>query len=57
MLNKIIEIGNKCFVTAAALAEILHVHKRTVLTWASEHRLPVISVGHMRLFDLDEVSD
>jgi excisionase family DNA binding protein len=57
MLTGVIEIAEKRLVTAAMLAEILSIHKRTVLTWASERRLPVISVGHMRLFDLDEVSD
>ena len=57
MPNKFIEIANKKFVTATILAELLDVHKRTVLTWASDHDLPVISVGHMRLFDLDEVSE
>ena len=56
MSGKIIEIANKRFVTATVLAELLDVHKRTVLTWASAHKLPVISVGHMRLFDLDEIS-
>lgn len=57
MPSKFIEIANKKFMTAAVLAELLDVHKRTVLTWASDHDLPVISVGHMRLFYLDEVSD
>lgn len=57
MSDKFTEIANKKFVTAAVLAELLDVHKRTVLTWASDHDLPVISVGHMRLFDLNEVSD
>jgi excisionase family DNA binding protein len=54
--DNLIEIANKKFATALMLARILNVHKRTVLNWSSEHGLPVISIGHMRLFDLDEVS-
>lgn len=57
MLYNTIDVAGRQFVTAAMLADILNVHKRTVLTWASERGLPVISVGHMRLFDLNEVSD
>jgi excisionase family DNA binding protein len=57
MLENCIEIGGRRFVRAAILAEILSVHKRTILSWATEHNLPVISVGHMRLFDLTDISD
>ncbi len=56
MENSII-IGDRRYVKADALAKDLGVHKRTVLLWAARGKLPVISVGHMRLFDLSDVAD
>jgi excisionase family DNA binding protein len=52
----VIEIGERRFVSAATMAELLQVHKRTILSWAVAHEMPVISVGNMRLFDLADVS-
>jgi hypothetical protein len=57
MLDNIIEIAGRRFVTARALADTLHLHKRTILIWAAEHETPVISIGNMRLFDLTDISD
>ena len=57
MLDNVIRIAGREFVSTANLAEMLKVHKRTILNWATEHRLPIISVGHMRLFDLADISD
>ena len=57
MLEKSIKIADRQFVSAAVLAEMLHVHKRTILSWAATHRWPVIAVGQMRLFDLADISD
>jgi excisionase family DNA binding protein len=57
MTDKTIEITGRRFVTAATLADILHLHKRTVLTWAVDHRMPVIKDGNMRLFDLADVAE
>jgi excisionase family DNA binding protein len=57
VMDTIIEIAGRRFVTAAMLADTLHIHKRTILTWAEEHRMPVIKVGNMRLFDLADVSE
>jgi excisionase family DNA binding protein len=56
MQSGIIEISGRQFVTAATLAGLLHLHKRTIMSWASDHEMPVISVGNMRLFDLADVS-
>ena len=53
---KVIEIADRRLVNAATMAEMLKLHKRTVLSWAVEHEMPVISVGNMRLFDLADVS-
>ena len=57
MLDETIEIAGRRFVTAATLADTLHLHKRTILIWAAEHGMPVIKIGNMRLFDLADVSD
>ena len=56
-MDNIIEIAERRFVTAATLADTLCIHKRTVLTWAEDHGMPVIKVGNMRLFDLADVSE
>ena len=55
--NKIIEISGRRFVTAATLAGLLNLHKRTILLWATERGMPVISVGNMRIFDLADIAD
>jgi excisionase family DNA binding protein len=55
MLHNTIEIAARRFVTAKTLADMLRLHKRTILIWAAEHEMPVISVGNMRLFDLVDI--
>jgi hypothetical protein len=57
MEGKIIEISGRRFVSAATLAGLLELHKRTILMRANEYSMPVISVGNMRLFDLADISD
>lgn len=57
MEGKIIEISGRRFVSAAMLGELLDLHKRTILMWATERGMPVISIGNMRLFDLADISD
>ena len=57
MEGKIIEIAGRRFLSAATLAELLGLHKRTILMWATEHGMPVIAVGNMRLFDLADISE
>jgi excisionase family DNA binding protein len=53
--SKIIEISGRRFVTTATIAELLNLHKRTILLWATERGMPFISIGNMRLFDLADV--
>ena len=48
-MDHMIEIAGRRFATAATLADVLHIHKRTILTWAEDHGMPVIKVGNMRL--------
>jgi excisionase family DNA binding protein len=53
--SNIIEICGRRFVSAVTLAELLHLHKRTILLWAIERGMPFISIGNMRLFDLADI--
>jgi excisionase family DNA binding protein len=53
--GKIIEISGRRFVSATTLAELLDLHKRTILLWATERGMPFISIGNMRLFDLADI--
>jgi excisionase family DNA binding protein len=52
---KVIEISGREFVTAASLAMLLNLNKRTVLTWAHKHEMPFIAIGNMRLFDVADL--
>jgi excisionase family DNA binding protein len=56
IMDTIIEIAGRRFVTAASLADTLHIHKRTILIWAEDRGMPVIKIGNMRLFYLADVS-
>jgi excisionase family DNA binding protein len=53
--SNIIEISGRGFVSATMLAELLNLHKRTILLWATRRGMPFISVGNMRLFDLADI--
>jgi excisionase family DNA binding protein len=55
--NGIIKINGKRFLTVGALAEILRLHKRTIQLWARERNLPLIRVGNMMIFDLDDLTN
>ena len=54
--NDIIEINGKRFVTVIALSQILRVHKRTIQLWAMDRNLPLIRVGNLMIFDLDDLT-
>jgi excisionase family DNA binding protein len=57
MHNDIIDINGKRFVTVRALSQILRLHKRTIQLWAMEHKLPLIRVGNLMIFDLDDLTN
>ena len=54
--NDIIEINGKRFVTVSVLSQILRLHKRTIQLWATEHNLPLIRIGNLMIFDLDDLA-
>jgi excisionase family DNA binding protein len=54
--NGIIEINGKRFVTVDTLSEIFRLNKRTIQHWAAEKDLPLIRVGNLMIFDLDDVT-
>jgi excisionase family DNA binding protein len=53
--SNVIEISGRRFMTAATLAKLLDLHKRTILIWAKERGMPFIAVGNLRLFDLTDI--
>lgn len=53
--NEQIVINGRELITAAGLAQLLHVHEKTIQRWAREKRLPHVMIGTLRLFDLAEV--
>ena len=53
----VIKINGKSFVTVNALSHLLRRHKRTVQLWAKEHQIPLIRVGNLMLFDLDDITE
>jgi excisionase family DNA binding protein len=57
MHNDIIDINGKRFVTVSALSQILRLHKRTIQLWATAHNLPLIRVGNLMIFDLDDLTN
>jgi excisionase family DNA binding protein len=50
-----ITINGKELITAAGLAQLLHVHEKTVQRWAREKHLPHVMIGTLRLFDPTEI--
>jgi excisionase family DNA binding protein len=57
VMHDIIEINGKRFVTVSALSQMLRLHKRTVQLWATEHTMPLIRVGNLMIFDLDDITE
>ena len=55
--NGVVEINGKRFVTVAALAELLKLHKRTIQLWARERNVPLIRVGNLMIFELDDLTN
>lgn len=54
--ENVIEINGKQFVTVKALSQMLSLHKRTLQLWATQHRMPLIRIGNLMLFDLEDIS-
>lgn len=57
VMHDIIEINGKRFVTVTALSQMLRLHKRTVQLWATAHAMPLIRVGNLMIFDLDDITE
>ena len=50
-----IEIAGRRFVTASGLSALFKVHKRTVQMWAADRGIPLIRIGNLMIFDIDDV--
>jgi excisionase family DNA binding protein len=55
--NDIIDINGRRFVTVSALSQILRLHRRTIQLWTTEHNLPLIRIGNLMIFDLDDLTN
>jgi excisionase family DNA binding protein len=55
--NGVVEINGKRFVTVGALAKLLKLHKRTIQLWARKRNLPLIRVGNLMIFELDDLTN
>jgi excisionase family DNA binding protein len=55
MQHDIIEIAGRRFVTVGGLSELLKIHKRTIQLWAADRGIPLIRIGNLMIFDIDDV--
>jgi DNA-binding transcriptional MerR regulator len=55
MSTDTIAIAGRKYITVTTLSGMLNLHPRTVLLWETEHGLPVVRVGNMRLYDVEEI--
>ena len=53
--HDIIEIAGRRFVTVGGLSGLFKLHKRTIQLWAAERNIPLIRIGNLMIFDIDDV--
>jgi excisionase family DNA binding protein len=51
----ILKIAGRQFVTVSGLSALFKVHKRTIQVWAADRGIPLIRVGNLMIFDVDDV--
>jgi excisionase family DNA binding protein len=50
-----LEIAGRRFVTVNGLSALFKVHKRTIQVWAADRGIPLIRIGNLMIFDIDDV--
>jgi len=50
-----LEIAGRRFVTVSGLSALFKVHKRTIQVWAADRGIPLIRIGNLIIFDIDDV--
>lgn len=50
-----LEIAGRRFVTVSGLSALFNVHKRTIQLWAADRGIPLIRIGNLMIFDIDDV--
>jgi excisionase family DNA binding protein len=53
--HHMIEIAGRRFVTVSGLSALFKVHKRTIQVWAADRGIPLIRIGNLMIFDIDDV--
>ena len=53
--HDIIEIAGRRFVTVGGLSGLFRLHKRTIQLWATKRNIPLIRIGNLMIFDIDDV--
>ena len=53
--HDIIEIAGRRFITVGGLSRLFQLHKRTIQLWAAERDIPLIRIGNLMIFDVDDV--
>jgi excisionase family DNA binding protein len=53
--HDMIEIAGRRFVTVSGLSALFNVHKRTIQVWAADRGIPLIRIGNLMIFDIDDV--
>jgi len=51
----ILKIAGRQFVTVSGLSALFKVHKRTIQMWAADRGIPLIRIGHLMIFDMEDV--
>ena len=50
-----LEIAGRRFVTVNGLSALFKVHKRTIQVWAADRGIPLIRIGNLMIFEIDDV--
>ena len=50
-----LDIAGRRFVTVSGLSALFNVHKRTIQVWAVDRGIPLIRIGNLMIFDIDDV--
>ena len=51
----VLKIAGRQFVTVSGLSALFKVHKRTIQVWAADRGIPLIRIGNLMIFDIDDV--
>jgi excisionase family DNA binding protein len=53
----VVEIAGHEYISAEALSKKFGVHRTTIQRWAKEQGLPIVRIGHTRIFELAKLAE